>query len=143
MSDKLLYAIPPGLYCVPSALVAITGRDYESVIWPALNRHSGKPYLLGPIDGVYMHAAATALEELGYHVRQYKDKKEKPLRAQVRTWAKRFPDHTILLATDKPCLVARGGRVFDTYHPHGPAAEDHTYARTMVTWAALVQKKES
>lgn len=141
MNDhKVLFRIPPGLYCVPTALVAITGKDYESVIWPALNRHGHKPLLNNPVEGATMQAATKTLEELGYTVRKYIDKKEKPLRAQVRTWAKRFPNHTILIATDRHCLVLRDGRVFDTYHPHGPAAKDHTYARSIVTWAALVRK---
>ena len=135
---SVLHTIPPGLFCVPSALVAITGRDYESVIWPALNRHSHSLTLTGVVGGVHMHNAHKALEELGYAVRKFKETPEKPLRVQVRTWANRYPDRIMLLATKTHCLVAHGGRVFDNWHPHGPVGKDHTYSHHIVTWAAWV-----
>jgi len=43
----MVYPIPPGLFCVPSAIIALTGADLESVVIPALEPGAGKAVFKG------------------------------------------------------------------------------------------------
>jgi hypothetical protein len=136
-----LHPILPGYWCVPSALMALTGLDGESVIQPALNRHMERGGLLDLVTGATMRAAQRSLEEFGYRVRRYRGKE--PLGAQVRTWAQRsierWPGRALLIATHRHAMVIQDGRVYDTWTPHGALGGEHPFAKTRVDWAALVE----
>ncbi len=142
----MTYPIPPGLFCVPSAIIALTGADPVSVIVPAINRHSG--YKLGLHDtpgGVRPSVMKSVLEELGCRVRPYKDGAAAgPLGAQIKTWAsrslERWPGRNILVCTRTHALVISDGKVYDTWMPHGVTGDDHPFAKTTVVWAALVER---
>lgn len=140
-----LHPIPPGLYCVPAALVAITGEPVAAVIFPTLNRLACTPTLIETVAGVQVSAVEAALQELGYRVCRYKSGAAGPLRARVSTWARRsserYSGKVLLLCTRTHCLVALDGRVYDNHMPHGPLGEDHSWARTVVTYAALVERR--
>lgn len=137
-----IHPITPGAFCVPSALQALTGADLTSVIYPALNRHGRRWGLLDQVTGEHMSAAAAVLDELGYRVRHYRG--ADPLRAHVATWAKRvqarWPGRALLLATRSHALVTKDGSVYDNHVPLGVEGAHHPYARSIVTWAALVEK---
>lgn len=138
-----LHAPTRGMFCVPTAIEIITGADPESVIFPALNRGCpGRWTLLQAPSGEHMSNARRALEEMGWRVREYRGKQ--PLGSLVSTWAKRFPDHTILIAAggkgEHHCLVLRNGNVYDSWEPHGKPGDVHPYHNTKVRWAALVDR---
>jgi hypothetical protein len=86
-----------------------------------------------------MSRARKALEELGWQVRAYTGDH---LSSLVSTWAKRFPERTILIAAGgRGCghaMVLRGGRIYDSHHPFGVDGADHIYSNAKVTWAAMV-----
>ena len=138
-----LHPIPPGLFCVPSALVSITGADIESVINPAINRHSEHHSLLDTVPGVSRSVTTAVLKKLGYNVRLYKQSATSgALRAHVSTWAERslkYVDRVVLLSTGKHMLVCQNGRIYDTFTPHGVVGIKHPYAKTTITWAALIE----
>jgi len=139
-----LHAPTLGMFCVPTAMEIITGADPDSVIFPALNRGClGRWTLLEAPAGEHMSNARRALEEMGWRVREYRGKR--PLNSLVSTWAKRFPDHTILIAAGGKaahhCLVLRGGRVYDTLEPHGAPGDVHSFHNTKVRWAAIIDKE--
>ncbi len=143
----MIYPIPPGLFCVPAAIVALTGADIESVVVPAINRHSGYKYgLHDTVPGVTMGIATKVLNELGYNVRNYRVK-DGSKNAHISTWAtrskERWPDRAILVATKSHCLVIYNGRVYDNWSPHGPTGDKHPFANTTVVWAALIQRRYS
>ena len=137
-----LHAPTRGMFCVPTAIEIITGADPESVIFPALNRGRGMRTLTGAVAGEQMSNARRALEEMGWRVREYRGKE--PLNSLVSTWAKRFPDHTILIAAggkdEHHCLVLRNGNVYDSWEPHGKPGEAHPFHNTKVRWAAIVDR---
>jgi hypothetical protein len=141
-----LHPIPPGLYCVPSVLVALTGADIESVIIPGLNRHSGyKHGLFDTVSSATMNSAAKVLEELGYRVRPYKyNAAAGRLNAHIATWARRsterWPGRAIMVTTSDHCLLIHNGIVYDTHSPHGEAGATHPFAKTTVTNAYLVEE---
>lgn len=143
-----LHRIPPGLFCVPAALYAITGADIESVINPALNRfRDGKRATLSStVAGMSMAGAEAFLAEAGYNVRQYRDGAASgPLRAHVATWAKRslkWPGRPLLVGTREHCLVIQDGKVHDNWMPFGCEGVEHPFAKTTVTYVGLVQKKQ-
>lgn len=125
-----------GTFCVPAALEIITGECPQSVIFPALNRHGGADSLLEAVGGAYMHVARKVLEELGWTVRAHKDVGNH----QVRSWAKRFPDRVLLIATPTHAMVLHDGRVFDSWEPAGKPAGLHAFANVRVTNVYLVSK---
>jgi hypothetical protein len=137
-----IYPIPPGQYCVPSALACITGAEMFSVILPAIHRHRKDPFLFGEVAGVNLHSAYKVLDELGYTVRQAKELG----RHQLRWWANRSIErgwkHPLLVSNTGHAFVIFEGRVYDTFQPHGPAGEDHPGAQTIITNAAIVIKRE-
>ncbi len=142
----MIHPIPPGLFCVPSAIVALTGADPVSVVVPAINRHSG--YKLGLLDtpaGVRPSVFVKVLEELGYNVRQYKsDAASGRLRAHVATWterSKKWPGRNVLVSTGGHALVISDGTVYDSWMPHGVSGSEHPFAATTVKWAALVERR--
>lgn len=138
-----IHPIKSGAYCVPSAIQALTGADYESVIHPALNRHAHRANILELVGAERMPVAVAVLEELGYAVRRYKGTDS--LRAHVTTWAKRalarYPGRALLVATRGHALVVQDGKVYDTAAPFGVPAPTHPYAKSTVVWAALVEKR--
>lgn len=136
-----LHVPTSGMFCVPTAIELITGEDPHSRIFPSLNRHDGADTLLDPVGGIDMSSARKTLEELGYLVRAYKGKRG--LQAMIRDWAKRFPDHTVLVAAAHHCLVLRGGHVYDSWYPLGLPANEHPFATARVKWAALVQRRNT
>ena len=144
----MIYPIPPGLFCIPSALCALTGRDPVAVITPALNRHSKHQWLHDVVTAEFTHVAVAVLEELGYYVRPYKDNAEGgQLRVTIKTWARRsaerWPGRTLLVTTAKHALVICDGTVYDTWEPMGRPGDQHPFSRTIVDWAALVEKKNA
>jgi len=141
-----IHPIYPGAYCVPSAIQALTGADYASVIHPSINRHSDKKRdLLDHVTGEHMSVASAVLDELGYNVRAYKSRPAAPLRAHVATWAKRagerWPGRAVLVATRSHALVISDGKVYDNHMPLGAAGDAHPYSKSTVVWAALVEPK--
>ncbi|MDE2426301.1 MAG: hypothetical protein KGO96_10395 [Elusimicrobia bacterium] len=142
-----VHPIPPGLFCIPAALCALTGEDLMSVIVPSLNRHGGGQGLVDTVAGTTMHAAVEVLEEIGFTVRSYKSSAEAgPLKARISTWARRsqdrWPGRLLLVATSGHCLVIADGCVYDTHSPMGESGETHPYARARATWAALVTRRQ-
>ncbi len=144
MTPATIYPIFPGAYCVPSALQALTGADYESVIMPALNRAARNPTLTGAVGPARLSASYIALRELGYLTRPYRNAASSgPLRARLATWGTRslrYPGRALLVATNTHALVLAAGRVYDTFTPHGAPASEHPFARIIVTSAVLVEK---
>lgn len=140
-----IHPIPPGLFCVPSALCALTGADPVSVIVPAINRHSS--YKLGLHDtpaGVRIPVATAVLKEMRYRVRAYKSEAASgQLRAYIATWAarslERWPDRNLLVSTGCHMLVICNGLVYDSWTPHGVTGKEHPFAKDTVVWAALVE----
>ena len=144
-----IHPIPPGLFCVPAAIRALTGEPLEAVIVPALNRHMGSEHLGDTVAGVNTSRVGTAvLRELRYDVRPYRTGSAAgPLRVHLATWARRsrdrWPGRTLLLTTSGHCLVALDGVVYDNWMPHGVPGAEHPYAKTTVRWAALVEKRKA
>lgn len=140
-----VHPILPGAYCVPSALQALTGADYESVIMPALNRAARNSTLLGPVGPAHMSDAYVALRDMGYAVRRYRsDAPGGALRARLRTWAarssERYPGRAFLVGTCRHALVVADGLVYDTFTPHGGPGAAHPYANDIVVSVALVER---
>jgi hypothetical protein len=135
-----LHPIPPGLWCVPSALVAITGADFASVIHPALNRHARNDTLTGVVTASTMAAARATLVELGYKVRPYKHAKL----GTVATWAKRsvelYPGRVLMLAVPQHVVIIKDGRVYDSWTPHGAPGATHPYTKDRVHNVWLVER---
>lgn len=92
---KPLAPRPPRFFCVPSALIALTGADYLSVIFPALNRAAKHDGLLDAVGSVYRLDTLRALDELGYACRPARDRTPR----QVRTWAKVAAARGVRVAT--------------------------------------------
>jgi hypothetical protein len=137
-----VYPITRGLYCVPSAIEAITGAEPYSVILPAIHRHKNDPFLFGEVAGVQLSTMYNVLNELGYTVRRAKESG----RHQLRWWARmsqerRWP-HPVLVSNGTHAMVVFRGRVYDTAQPHGAAGEDHPEARCIITNVAIVVKRE-
>ena len=134
-----LHPIPPGLWCVPSALVAITGADWESVIHPSLNRHGGAGSLTAMVVGTTMQCAKAVLVELGYTVRPYKHAE----RHTLATWAERslelYPGRVLLIGVPEHAVVVKDGRVFDTWTPHGGPGGTHPFASDTAITVWLVE----
>jgi len=137
----MIYPISPGLFCVPAAIQAITGEDLLSVIVPALNRAQENETLLGTVAGVRSSTYIEALQLMGYVVSRYKDRVDQPLRAQLKTWAKRFPSRPLLVATRGHAMALYEGRVFDTFTPHGAPVTEHPFARDVVVSVLSVRKR--
>jgi hypothetical protein len=142
-----LHPIPPNLFCVPAAVAALTGADLESVVVPGLNRHMQyRGGLMDTVVGVCTREVVPPLlRELGYRVREYRsDAEAGKARAHVATWARRsrerWPGRALLMCTRSHCVVLRDGVVYDNWMPHGVRGEDHPFARSVVVWAALVEK---
>lgn len=140
-----LHPIIPGLYCVPSALYALTGHDPESVLFPALNRHGDGRALHQEVSGASIRAALAVLQELNYCVMRYKDKKDRQEISRIEVWANRskkfYPGFTFLVFTSTHALIIKDGRVFDNWSPHGPSGKDHPFAKTRVSEVYLVKEK--
>jgi len=139
----MVYPIPPGLFCVPSAIIALTGADLESVVIPALNRAQETPYLRGPIAGVSVPCIEAVLRELRCKVRHYKSGN---LRAPLSTWATRslkYPGRTLLVCTVGHALVIADGKIYDTYTPYGEAGDRHPCSHDTVVYAALIESASS
>ena len=132
-----LHPIPPGFFCVPSAICAITGEDALSVVVPALNRHNRENTLLEQIVGVHVRHAHSVLRELGYEVRRSVG----PERT-VSAWGKLFSQEIVLAAAEEHCVIIHDGRVFDTWTPHGEPASNHPFHDAKV-WSAVLVRKNS
>lgn len=135
-----MHAIPPGLWCVPSALVAITGDDFETVIHPGLNRHMGREHLLELVTGATMNAAVALLLERGYKVSKYKRGMHR-----LKTWGElsrtKYPGRVFLAHVPQHAVAICDGRVYDSWTPHGAQAEEHPYKNDIASDVWLVQKK--
>ena len=140
-----IHPIPPGLFCVPAALVALTGEDITSVIVPALNRHMRSSGLLDTVPGVQMSVARGVLEELGYAMRRYRaDAEAGKMKAHVATWAARslrWPGRPLLATTSDHCLVVCDGFVHDNWEPRGVLGSEHPFARTTVANVEMIERK--
>jgi len=140
-----LHSIIPGMFCVPSALYALTGRDPESVLFPALNRHGAGRALLAHVTGATARAAYSVLQELGYRVYRYKDQPDRPEKSRLEVWANRsskvYPGRTFLVFTATHVMVVKDGRVYDNWCPHGPPGKEHPFAKTHAESVYLVEQK--
>lgn len=153
MLPVAVHPIPAGYYCVPSALIALTGADPLSVVVPAIARHSRAQDLLVPPAGVSIPVAEAVLRELGYEPRRYRgDAASGQLSARLFTWAERsqrWPGRALLVTTrgapsrGEPghALVVCDGRIFDNHYPAGTAPRDHPYSGDVVDYAALVERR--
>ena len=138
----MIHPIPPGLWCVPSALVAITGEPFDAVIHPALNRHGRADMLTEMVTASSMSAAIATLQELRYRVLRYK----KPdLHAKVSVWAQRskerYPGRILFVSVERHCVVICDGRVYDSWTPHGEVGERHPYRDDKAYDVYLVEAK--
>ena len=137
-----LHPIPPGLWCVPSALVCLTGAPWDAVIHPALNRHGGESDLTDIVVGARLSVAVEVLDELGYRCRAYRGTNPHAL---VRTWAKlskeKYPGHALFVRVVGHVLVVKDGLIYDNHSPHGAAGDKHTFSNTKSTHVYLVQPK--
>jgi hypothetical protein len=142
MTQQRIFPIVPGLFCVPSALVALTGADFASVIFPALNRAARADTLTGAVAGAFIRDTLTVLDEMGYDCRRAKAKE----RRKVMSWAKLSADrnypYPLLLHVRSHVVVAFQGKVFDNHMPHGPIGHDHPFAHSIVMDAYLVQPRK-
>jgi len=137
-----LHPIPPGLYCVPAALCAITGLDMRQVIAPAIRRiepvhGSGNPTL------VWLSTLITVLCEQGYGLR-WVETSVQPL----WTLTGCFPEDEVLLISiaDPPgahVAVAQGARIYDSIAPEGMAAHEHPLSLNDVNHVAVVNRLPS
>lgn len=137
-----LHPIPPGLYCVPSAIVAVTGADVSSVVMPAINRAEGRDDFLTPAAGVYQRHTIQALQLMGYRVSRYKGG---DVRARVSTWARRsverYPGCKLLVFIPEHVVAVCDGRVYDNHAAHGPQGDDHPFANSVAKEVYLVEPK--
>ncbi len=141
----MIHPIPNGLFCVPSAICALTGADAASVVIPAINRVDRAASLLEPPAGVAVTTARAVLAELGYVTRRYK---QADLRARLSTWAtrsaQRYPGRTLLVTTSgRPghALVLEDGRIYDNHLPAGAAPTAHPFSHHLVDEVLLVEKR--
>jgi hypothetical protein len=136
-----LHPVPEHIFCVPGAIVALTGADPESVVYPALNRATRAEDLLEPVGPSHVQTAIKVLEELGYRARPYK----KPdLRVTVAEWAERslrYPGRSLLIRVPRHVLVIQDGRVHDTFAEFGIEGSRHAYAKHTVDYCALVEPR--
>lgn len=141
------FPIPPGLYCVPSAIIALTGAEPHSVVFPALNRVQKSPWMHGPVGGVHIHHTKEALGQMGWNVREHKGTGMHEGRARLKTWALRsggrYKGLRLLVATTDHMLALYDGKVYDCNTPYGGDGAKHAYANDTVRWAAVIEKKES
>ena len=137
-----IHPIPPGLWCVPSALVALTGDDWESVIQPALNRHAGADTLTGMVVGSTMQAAIATLQERRYKVLRCKTLGQSRRRLdKVATWAAtKYPGESFLVALPEHAAALHNGRIYDSWTPHGAPAAEHAFKNASVSDLYLVRK---
>ncbi len=139
------HPIPAGLFCVPTAICALTGADPTTVVLPAINRHDRARALFGDVTGVNLERVAIpVLAELGYRTRRYT---KSDLRARLTTWAersKRYPGRPLLVTTGGRrtghALVVEDGLVYDNHAPRGVPGTEHPFARCIVDYAALVER---
>jgi len=137
-----MHPIPPGLWCVPSALVAITGDDWQSVIQPALNRHGGASTLTGMVVESTMRAAIATLQERGYKVMRCKTLGPGRRRLdKVAAWAAaKFPGESFLIGAVEHAMAMCDGRIYDSWTPHGAPAAEHAWSTASVLELYLVRK---
>ncbi len=140
----MIHPIPDGLFCVPSAICAITGADPSSVVIPAINRHDRAASLLEPPAGVAVTTARAVLAELGYVTRRYK---HDDLRARLSTWAARsatrYSGRTLFVTTSGRlghALVVEDGRIYDNHLPAGAAPRAHPFSHHLVDEVFLVER---
>ncbi len=138
----MMHSIPPGLYCVPAAIAAITGADLESVIFPALNRADKEGWLCGPVEGIHINNTQKALEQMGWNVRRYKHKLPATLLALTKMSKQRWPGKRLLVATKDHMLAVLDGQVYDTFTPFGGEGAIHPFARDRVWFPALIERGE-
>lgn len=136
-----LYPIVPGMWCVPTALYALTGADPESVLHPALNRHSLRAEsLCGLVVGASVPAALAVLAELGYACRRYRHGNHLVGTIAVKS-RDRWPGRALLVFTVEHALVVQDGRIYDSWQPHGPLLE-HPFTKTPTTDVFLVERRK-
>jgi hypothetical protein len=137
------HPIPSGLFCVPTAICALTGADPAAAVIPAINRAERAESLLIPPEGVHITAIAPALRDLGYVARRYR----KPdLFARLSTWARRslrYPGRGLLVCTagrHGHAVAVQDGRIYDNHAPRGTGPDEHPFSRCLVDWVALVER---
>lgn len=136
-----IFPIPSGLFCVPSAIAALTGADWASVIFPALNRAAQADTLTGAVGGVRMEHTIAALTEMGYDCRPAKAAGRRKVMSWAKQTAERNYPYPLLLRVAQHVVVAYQGRVYDNHMPHGPIGADHPFAHSIVMTAHLIQPK--
>lgn len=136
-----LHPIPPGLWCVPSALVCLTGQPWDAVIHPAINRHGGDPEILDTVTGVPIRVTLAVLSELGYRSRAYRGSNP---HATLKTWARlskeKYPGRALLVRVPEHVVVVKDGRVYDSWQPHGPIGEDHPWKNARARNVYLIER---
>jgi hypothetical protein len=130
-SNKLgaeLYPIPRGLSCIPSALVAITGLDHWTVIYPLLLDYYPAGGVKLANDGAVAKArdgvALDILDRLGFDC-QAMPGGPQPLSAWSRRSEARYPARVFLISFETHVAVLRQGMVFDNISPRGCAGIWH------------------
>lgn len=138
-----MYPILPGAFCVPSAIQALTGADYEAEIMPALNRAQRALTLLDGVAGVNTPHAIKALGDLGYRVRRAKSEvvRNKQLRTIAELSATRWPGRTLYVTVEGHAVAVADGRVYDTHTPHGARGAEHPFRACRVHFVGLVDRR--
>lgn len=135
----MIFPIPPNLYCVPAALVAITGAPLDAVVLPALNRAGANPTLLDDPGPTTMRVAEEALSLMSYRVLRPREPLHGSLLTHAREWSSK--EHPVLASTRHHALVIWRGKVYDTFVPGGCEAETHPHARKRLTHAAMIVRR--
>lgn len=136
-----MHPIPPGLWCVPSALVAITGEPFDSVIHPALNRHGGKKTLTDMVVASSVPAAIATLQELRYRVLRYTKLGRSTVAKFAALSVTRFPGKVFFVHVPEHVLAVKDGRVYDSWTPHGEPGASHPFNTAPVDAAYLVERR--
>ncbi len=135
----MIHPVPPGLYCVPSAVCALTGEDPTSVVLPALNRAAHRCSLLADPGPTLVSDALVALAELGYVARRARSTL---VHHRVRWWTERAVKRRyaspLLLAVRRHAVVAWAGLVVDNHVPAGCLPAEHPFGNAVVVDAWLV-----
>jgi len=142
MTTKV-FSIPPGIYCVPATMCALTGLDLTGQIMPAIAKAEQNESLLGVAAGVYIRDFERAMGYLGYSIHVHKtagsDNK------QLRTWAglsaEKYPGKRLAVSTRGHMMALVDGKVYDTFTPYGEIGAKHPYARDIVKYVSLIERK--
>lgn len=91
-----------------------------------------------------MSAATATLIEMGYDVRRYRHQDVHRLSTWARKSVEKYAGRALLVCTKGTphALVIKDGRVYDTFTPHGERVSVHPFAKDIVNWCALIERKK-